>query len=111
MVCLFLAGPIVGLAECPFCTHCAQKPVDIETEIQAIDQALEALNNQRLLYRARALWQSDKGTRLQNKKGFYLEARRAYKEADLDWEAVKMIEERMERLRERRAALVLRRQG
>lgn len=80
-------------------------------EIQAIDRALHALEEQRLLYRARALWHSDQGMRLQNKKGFYLDARKAYKEAELEWEAVHMIEGRMDNLRRRRAELFQRREG
>ena len=106
-VCLFLLSPNLLSSSCNYCERCSEKKRDINQEIQVIDRALEALNYQRLLYRARALWHSDKGMRLQNKKGFYLEARRAYKEAELEWEAVRMIEGRMANLSRRKADLLL----
>ena len=107
-VCLFLGVPGLLQSSCPCCEKCATEKRDVSQEIWAIDRALQALEYQRLLYRARALWHSDQGMRLQNKKGFYLEARKAYKEAELEWDAVRMIEVRMENLRRRRAELIRR---
>ncbi len=76
-----------------------------EQEIRAIDRALAELHNQWLLHRGQAVWLSDRGIRLQHKPGFYLESRRAYKEAELQWEVVEMIEERMRTLEARREEL------
>lgn len=91
--------------------RCSNGEEKVSREVAAIDRALEQLEYQRLLYRSRALWESDKGMRLQNRKGFNLEARRAFKEAELYWEAVNMIEGRIATLRQRREALVKKGEG
>ena len=87
------------------CERCLAREHDLSGEIQSIDKALEELRYQLLLHRARALWSADKGMRLQNKKGFYLEARRAYKEAEFEWEVAEMIDKRMGVLRMKRSSL------
>ena len=88
------------------CPECRANRKMVAHELQEIDFALKQLSDLRLLYRARALWHFDLATRLQFKSGRFLEARKAFAEADYEWQQVALIEKKIAYLQKRREALL-----
>jgi len=108
-----LLAPLMGAGvvstlpkEEPECLECRFEKRQLQRELAEIDYALKQLNDLRLLYRARALWNLDLATRLQFKKERTLETRKAFAEADYEWKQVDLIEKKIRFLENRREDLL-----
>ena len=87
------------------CPECLLEQRHYQREVEELDYALDRLRKIRLRYRAQMLAHFDEGTRWQFQDGGFSDARRAFRMADREQQAVQMIERRIRFLERRKREL------